>query len=108
MNDQTFGPRFIRLRDAPAFLGMDRNRFNAEIRPYLTEITVGVQGRAFDRLELDDIAGGSINPATDVPVDYKENDYGTKKDARSRQERRGLAHRQKDRRATDLQKHWND
>jgi len=32
---------------------MDRNRFNAEVRPYLTEIPIGRQGIAFDRLELD-------------------------------------------------------
>ena len=25
-------PRFIRFRDAPTYLGMDRNRFNAEVR----------------------------------------------------------------------------
>jgi hypothetical protein len=32
-------PRFIRYRDAPAYLGMDRNRFNAEVRPYIeTEV----------------------------------------------------------------------
>ena len=47
-------PRFIRLRDAPGYLGMDRNRFNADVRPYLTEIPIGQQGIAFDRLELDD------------------------------------------------------
>jgi hypothetical protein len=46
-------PRFIRLRDAPEYLGMDRNRFNAEVRPSLTEIPIGVQGVAFDRLDLD-------------------------------------------------------
>ena len=46
-------PRFIRLRDAPAYLGMDRNRFNAEVRPQLTAIPVGTQGVAFDRLDLD-------------------------------------------------------
>ncbi len=46
-------PRFIRLRDAPDYLGMDRNRFNAEVRPFLTEIPIGIQGIAFDRLELD-------------------------------------------------------
>lgn len=39
-------PRFIRLRDAPDYLGVDRNRFNAEIRPSLTEIPIGVQGVA--------------------------------------------------------------
>ena len=26
-------PRLIRQRDAPAYLGMDRNKFNAEVRP---------------------------------------------------------------------------
>ena len=46
-------PRLIRLRDAPFYLGMDRNRFNAEVRPYLTEIPLGTQGIAFDRLDLD-------------------------------------------------------
>jgi hypothetical protein len=46
-------PRLIRLRDAPFYLGMDRNRFNAEVRPYLTQIPIGEQGIAFDRLELD-------------------------------------------------------
>jgi len=44
-------PRLIRLRDAPYFFGMDKNRFNREVRPFLTEIRVGKQARAFDRLE---------------------------------------------------------
>jgi predicted DNA-binding transcriptional regulator AlpA len=46
-------PRFLRLRDAPAYLGMDRNYFNGAVRPYLTEVPIGSQGVAFDRLELD-------------------------------------------------------
>ena len=46
-------PRILRFRDAPAYLGMDRNRFNAEVRPHLTEISIGTQGVGFDRLELD-------------------------------------------------------
>ncbi len=46
-------PRVLRLRDAPCYLGMDRNRFNAEVRPHLTIIPIGRQGVAFDRLELD-------------------------------------------------------
>ncbi len=46
-------PRLIRLRDAPYYLGMDRNRFNAEVRPCLIEIPIGKQGVAFDRLDLD-------------------------------------------------------
>jgi hypothetical protein len=32
---------------------MDRNRFNSEVRPYLTELPIGAQGIGFDRLELD-------------------------------------------------------
>lgn len=46
-------PRLIRLRDAPFYLGMDKNRFNQLVRPELTEIPIGDQGIAFDRLELD-------------------------------------------------------
>jgi hypothetical protein len=46
-------PRIIRFRDAPCYLGMDRNRFNLEVRPFLTEVPVGTQGIGFDRLELD-------------------------------------------------------
>ena len=46
-------PRIIRFRDAPFYLGMDRNRFNAEVRPYLSEVPIGIQGIGFDRLELD-------------------------------------------------------
>ncbi len=32
---------------------MDRNRFNAQVRPYVSEVRIGSQGIAFDRLELD-------------------------------------------------------
>ena len=46
-------PRLVRYRDAPGYLGMDRNRFNAEVRPFLTVIPIGKQGIAFDRLDLD-------------------------------------------------------
>lgn len=46
-------PRLIRIRDAPSYLGMDKNRFNQEVRPYLMEIPIGDQGVAFDRLDLD-------------------------------------------------------
>lgn len=49
----TIAPRIIRFRDAPHYLGMDRNRFNAEVRPHLTEVPIGTQGIGFDRLELD-------------------------------------------------------
>jgi hypothetical protein len=46
-------PRVLRLRDAPRYLGMNRNLFNAEVRPCVTEVRIGRQGIAFDRLELD-------------------------------------------------------
>lgn len=46
-------PRFVRVRDAAPYLGMDREVFNAVVRPHLTEIPIGVQGIAFDRLDLD-------------------------------------------------------
>lgn len=46
-------PRLIRLRDAPTYLGMDRHRFNNDVRPNLVEVPMGSQGIAFDRLDLD-------------------------------------------------------
>ena len=54
-------PRFIRLRDAPFYLGMDRNRFNANVRHHLTTIPIGRQGIAFDRLELDALVDDYIS-----------------------------------------------
>ena len=45
--------RILRFKDAPGYVGMDRNRFNVEVRPHLTEIPIGKQGIGFDRLELD-------------------------------------------------------
>jgi hypothetical protein len=49
-------PRLIRLRDAAYYLGMDKNRFNREVRPHVTEVRIGIQGIGFDRLELDRFA----------------------------------------------------
>ena len=46
-------PRVLRLRDAPLYLGMNRNLFNSDVRPFLSEVSIGRQGVAFDRLELD-------------------------------------------------------
>jgi len=53
MSESPLPARIIRFRDVPSYLGMDRNRFNAEVRPHLTEIPIGKQGIGFDRLELD-------------------------------------------------------
>jgi hypothetical protein len=60
-------PRFIRLRDAPLFFGMDKNRFNREVRPHLTEIRIGTQGRAFDRLEME-AAAEDYKSRNGIPV----------------------------------------
>jgi hypothetical protein len=46
-------PRFIRTRDAPTYLGMDKNRFNREVRPSVLALRIGIQGIAFDRVDLD-------------------------------------------------------
>src|SRR5688500_16097621 len=52
-SDPAFAPRFLRLRDAPRYLGMDKNRFNREVRPSVLAVRVGIQGIAFDRIDLD-------------------------------------------------------
>ena len=49
-------PRFIRLKDAQHYLGMDRSRFGAEVRPHVTEIRIGSRSVAFDPIELDTFA----------------------------------------------------
>lgn len=41
-------PRLLRLRDAPFYVGMDRNRFNNEVHPNITKIPIGEQSIAFD------------------------------------------------------------
>ena len=63
----SIAPRFIRLRDAPRYFGMDKNLFNRAIRPRLTVIQIGVQGRAFDRLEMD-LAAEEYKRRNGVPV----------------------------------------
>jgi len=45
--------RLLRLRDAPAYLGMDRHCFNKTVRPTVKLVRIGKQGIAFDRLDLD-------------------------------------------------------
>jgi hypothetical protein len=67
MSNMYLMPRLVRLKDAPSYLGMDRHRFNEEVRPTMTEIPIGSQGIAFDRLDLDawvdDYKRGSGRPA---------------------------------------------
>ena len=84
-------PRLVRLRDTPGYLGMDRNRFNREVRPHLTNIPIGRQGVAFDRLELDawvddyvscngrpgQLQGERLWDAEKRPVSLRERAFGT-------------------------------
>jgi hypothetical protein len=39
--------------DAHGYLGMDRNRFNREVKPLLVAVPIGVQGVGYDRIDLD-------------------------------------------------------
>ena len=39
-------PRLIRLRDAPHYLAMDKNRFNREVRQLVPVLRIGSQGAA--------------------------------------------------------------
>jgi hypothetical protein len=72
-------PRIIRFHDAPRYLGMDRNRFNAEVRPYLTEIPIGKQGVGFDRHDLDawvdDYKRRNGRPARKGDTTWDANEY---------------------------------
>jgi hypothetical protein len=72
-------PRIIRFRDAPRYAGMDKNRFNAEVRPYLTEVPIGTQGIGFDRLELDawidDYIARNGRPARKGALTWDANEY---------------------------------
>jgi len=53
-------PRFIRIGDAPGYLGMCRDEFNKTVRPFVREFPIGKQGVAFCRLELDEWADSYI------------------------------------------------
>jgi hypothetical protein len=55
-HSQQFGllPRVIRASDAFAYLGMDRNRFQKEVKPYVIAVSIGTQGVGYDRLDLDE------------------------------------------------------
>lgn len=67
-------PRVIRLKDAPFYLGVKKDYFNQNIRPYLPVIDFGSRTVAFDRLDLDDyvehhkrrVDGSVLNPGERV------------------------------------------
>ncbi len=46
-------PKVIRLKDAPRYLGMNKNRFNKDIKPIMPIVRIGARGIGFDRLDLD-------------------------------------------------------
>ncbi len=53
MSDSKIPPKVIRLKDAPRYLGMNKNRFNRDIKPILPILRIGVRGIGFDRVDLD-------------------------------------------------------
>ena len=99
-------PRMLRLRDAPTYLGMDRNRFNAEVRPSLTEIPIGEQGIAFDRFELDAWVEDYISIHGRRARIQPEKPWQEKRHQVSSSVVGGLAYRQADQRKACLPKHW--
>ena len=99
-------PRILRFRDAPRYLGMDRNRFNAEVRPHLTEIPIGKQGIGFDRLELDAWVD-DYKSRNGRPAIGKETSHGTQTSTRPHHAGRDLAYRQAHLRAESLPEHWH-
>lgn len=46
-------PRFIRLRDAPAYMKVAPEVFENDVLPYLIQIPIGKKNLAVDRLDLD-------------------------------------------------------
>jgi hypothetical protein len=72
-------PRYIRLRDAPFYLGMDKNRFNKEVRPWLEPISVALQGIAFDRVGLDAWADDYKQRSRRPPIERSKTSWDVKK-----------------------------
>ena len=58
-------PRLIRLRDAPAYLGINKNTFNRVVRPTLSEVSLG--NKQFSSTDLKSTPGRrTISNATGV------------------------------------------
>ena len=74
MSNLALQPRIIRVGQAPSYCGMSDRVFEADIRPHLTEIKIGVQGKAFDRFELDEVLNQYIARYGRAPAVKKEND----------------------------------
>lgn len=69
-------PRFIRAKDAPAYLGMCRDEFNRTVRPCIREFPIGSRGVGFDRLELDEWADAYVQRAAIAKEPRAENNQG--------------------------------
>lgn len=50
---QNISPAIIRIKNAPHYCGMNRKRFNREVRSLLTTVPIGKTGIGFFRNELD-------------------------------------------------------
>ena len=98
--------RLIRYRDAPGYLGMDKNRFDAEVRPLLTELPVGKQGIGFDRLDLDEWFE-DYKSRVGRPGRKPRGDRTWQNEPRPYKKGRVLAHQQSCARTANLRKHWN-
>ncbi|TAN84032.1 MAG: hypothetical protein EPN14_02475 [Gallionella sp.] len=66
-NRMEFLPRVIRARNAHVYLGMDRNRFNREVKPHLIAVPIGVQGLGMTDLTWTN-GGRNISAATVSPA----------------------------------------
>lgn len=73
-------PRFIRAKDAPGYLGMDRNKFAKDVKPYLTVIQLSTQAVAYDRLDLDAFADDIKSRNGRPPEKQKEDTLWVRKD----------------------------
>ncbi|MET0002067.1 MAG: hypothetical protein ABW087_00370 [Candidatus Thiodiazotropha sp.] len=62
----------LRHKNAPAYLAMDRNRFNKEIRPHMLEVKMGEQGIAYYRKHLDSIAEAYVSTHGKPNKQYEE------------------------------------
>ena len=74
MLNKAIEPRIIRVSQALFYCGMSDRVFNAEIRPFLTEIRIGVQGVGFDRFELDQVLSDYIRRYGRAPTRFMESE----------------------------------
>tara|TARA_R110001592_G_scaffold265887_1_gene531472 strand:+ start:3539 stop:3901 length:363 start_codon:yes stop_codon:yes gene_type:complete len=74
MLNKALEPRIIRVGQALFYCGMSDRVFNAEIRPFLTEIRIGVQGVGFDKFELDEVLDDYIQRYGRAPTKNLESE----------------------------------